>query len=165
MLRDYCILILWGAECWTKLDVVAVLEPTDQFGERNSKRIKIVQEGKSVHRELAANLRILDFILKYIGKALSHFKQMNYIFRRLHWLCREKRFNKRIHKICKVLNGNQERIFNSLNLESGGLPWWLRQWRICLQYRRPRFHVWVRNIPWRRNWQPAPVFLPGKSYV
>ena len=22
---------------------------------------------------------------------------------------------------------------------------------------------WVRNIPWRRKWQPAPVFLPGKS--
>lgn len=64
--------------------VVAVLDPTDQFGERNSKRIKIVQEGKSVHRELTANLRILDFILKYNGKTLSHFKQVNDIFRRLH---------------------------------------------------------------------------------
>ena len=56
--------------------VVAVLDPTDQFGERNSKRIKIVQEGKSVHRELTASLRILDFILKYNGKTLSHFKQV-----------------------------------------------------------------------------------------
>ena len=22
---------------------------------------------------------------------------------------------------------------------------------------------WVRKIPWRRKWQPTPVFLPGKS--
>ena len=22
---------------------------------------------------------------------------------------------------------------------------------------------WVQNIPWRRAWQPTPVFLPGKS--
>ena len=23
---------------------------------------------------------------------------------------------------------------------------------------------WVRKSPWRRKWQPAPVFLPGKSH-
>ena len=22
--------------------------------------------------------------------------------------------------------------------------------------------TWVRKIPWRRAWQPTPVFLPGK---
>ena len=22
---------------------------------------------------------------------------------------------------------------------------------------------WVRKIPWRREWQPTPVFLPGES--
>ena len=26
------------------------------------------------------------------------------------------------------------------------------------------FNPWVRKIPWRRKWQPTPVFLPGKSY-
>ena len=30
--------------------------------------------------------------------------------------------------------------------------------------RRPRFDPWVRKIPWRREWQPTPVFLPGKSH-
>ena len=25
-------------------------------------------------------------------------------------------------------------------------------------------YPWIRNIPWRRNWQPTPVFLPGKSH-
>ena len=29
---------------------------------------------------------------------------------------------------------------------------------------RPRFNPWVRKIPWRRKWQPTPVFLPGKFH-
>ena len=29
---------------------------------------------------------------------------------------------------------------------------------------RLRFSPWVRKIPWRRAWQPAPVFLPGESH-
>ena len=33
-----------------------------------------------------------------------------------------------------------------------------------LQCRRPRFDPWVGKIPWRRIWQPTPVFLPGKSH-
>ena len=24
------------------------------------------------------------------------------------------------------------------------------------------FDPWVRKTPWRRKWQPTPVFLPGK---
>ena len=32
------------------------------------------------------------------------------------------------------------------------------------QYRRLRFHPWVRKILWRRKWQPPPVFLPGESH-
>jgi len=24
--------------------------------------------------------------------------------------------------------------------------------------------VWIRKIPWRREWQPTPVFLPKKSH-
>jgi len=30
--------------------------------------------------------------------------------------------------------------------------------------RRPRFDSWVRKIPWRREWQPTLVFLPGESH-
>ena len=26
------------------------------------------------------------------------------------------------------------------------------------------FDPWVGKIPWRRKWQPTPVFLPGKSH-
>ena len=27
-----------------------------------------------------------------------------------------------------------------------------------------RFDSWVGKIPWRRKWQPTPVFLPGESH-
>ena len=30
--------------------------------------------------------------------------------------------------------------------------------------RRCGFHSWVGKIPWRRKWQPSPVFLPGESH-
>ena len=27
-----------------------------------------------------------------------------------------------------------------------------------------RFNPWVEKIPWRRAWQPSPIFLPGESH-
>jgi len=27
-----------------------------------------------------------------------------------------------------------------------------------------QFNPWVRKIPWKKKWQPTPVFLPGKSH-
>ena len=32
------------------------------------------------------------------------------------------------------------------------------------QCRRPRFNPWIGKIPWRRKWQPTPIFLPGESH-
>ena len=32
------------------------------------------------------------------------------------------------------------------------------------QCRRCQLDPWVGKIPWRRKWQPIPVFLPGKSH-
>ena len=29
---------------------------------------------------------------------------------------------------------------------------------------RPRLNPWVGMIPWRREWQPTPAFLPGESH-
>ena len=28
----------------------------------------------------------------------------------------------------------------------------------------PGFNLWVRKIPWRREWQPTPIFFPGESH-
>ena len=33
-----------------------------------------------------------------------------------------------------------------------------------MQFRRPGLDLWVGKIPWRREWQPTPVFLPGESH-
>ena len=35
---------------------------------------------------------------------------------------------------------------------------------VCLQCRRPGFDPWVRKMPWRKKWQPTPVFLPRESH-
>ena len=31
----------------------------------------------------------------------------------------------------------------------------------CLDCGRSGFDPWVRKIPWRRKWQPAPVYKEG----
>ena len=49
--------------------------------------------------------------------------------------------------------------------DTGVLPRWLSDeksaYRSC---KRCGFNPWVRKIPWRRKWQPTPVFLPGGSH-
>ena len=34
----------------------------------------------------------------------------------------------------------------------------------CRRYKRHRFDPWVWKIPWRREWLPILVFLPGESH-
>ena len=41
---------------------------------------------------------------------------------------------------------------------------WPRMKIIHLQCRRPKFNPWVWNVPWRREWLPSPVFLPGEFH-
>ena len=45
-----------------------------------------------------------------------------------------------------------------------GLPWWVNDKEPACQCRRPGFNSWVGRIPWRRKWQPTPVFLTGKLH-
>jgi len=33
----------------------------------------------------------------------------------------------------------------------------------CGRHKRHVFYPWVRKIPWRKAWQPSPLFLPGES--
>ena len=50
-----------------------------------------------------------------------------------------------------------------------GLPRWCFrkepacQCRRCKRHKRCGFCPWVGKIPWRRAWQPTPVFPPGES--
>ena len=34
----------------------------------------------------------------------------------------------------------------------------------CRRHKRCGFNPWVGKIPWRRAWQPTPVFSPGESH-
>ena len=56
--------------------------------------------------------------------------------------------------------------FLELGVERGAslVPQMVKKKQICLRCRRPRFDSWVGKTPWRRKWQPAPVFLPGESH-
>ena len=45
-----------------------------------------------------------------------------------------------------------------------GLPWWLSGKESACQCRRYRFNPWVGKIPWRREWLPTPVSLPGEFH-
>ena len=45
----------------------------------------------------------------------------------------------------------------------GALPWWLSGKESTCQGKRFGFNHWVGKIPWRRDWQPTLVFLPGES--
>ena len=33
-----------------------------------------------------------------------------------------------------------------------------------LQFRRLRFNPWVRKFPWRREWLPTILFMPGEFH-
>ena len=43
------------------------------------------------------------------------------------------------------------------------LYWWLSGKEFTCQCRSCRLDPWVGKIPWRKAWQPIPVFLPGES--
>ena len=60
-----------------------------------------------------------------------------------------------------------DRVFmHSRTLPNGFPRWFCGRESACQCRRRKRhgFKPWVRKIPWRRKWQPTPVFLPGKSH-
>ena len=35
---------------------------------------------------------------------------------------------------------------------------------VVRRHRRCWFDLWAGKIPWRKKWQPTPVFFPGKSH-
>ena len=48
-----------------------------------------------------------------------------------------------------------------------GLPRWLSSKEAtcpCRGCKSCGFDPWVWKIPWRRKWQPTPVFLPGEFH-
>ena len=89
----------------------------------------------------------------------------------IHWITRKARELQKISISAlmttpKPLYGSQQTMGNSsrdfLDGSDGKVS-------VCnagdhLQHRRPGLDPWVGKIPWRRKWQPTPVFLPGKCH-
>ena len=44
------------------------------------------------------------------------------------------------------------------------LLWWVKNLPAMQEAQEMQFNPWVGKIPWRRKWQPTPVFLPEKSH-
>jgi len=45
------------------------------------------------------------------------------------------------------------------------LPQWLSSKESTCQCRRHGFNTLVEKIPWKREWQPTPEFLPGEFHA
>ena len=72
------------------------------------------------------------------------------------------------HLHCDGVEGVLIPFLPLINIGTGenyllGLPWRLSGRESACQCRRCRFGLWVGKIPWRRKWQPTPVFLPEES--
>ena len=82
------------------------------------------------------------------------------------------------HNICLSLSGFFHSVWQSLGssmllqmalirsfLWLNNIPLWgFPGKESSCQCRRCGFDLWVWKVPWRRKWQPTPVFLPGKSH-
>ena len=77
-------------------------------------------------------------------------------------------------KYCLIkLYSSQKTSFESLKVKKENSPKYLHEECFpggsavkestcqCRRHRRCSFDPWVGTIPWRRKWQPNPVFLPG----
>ena len=57
------------------------------------------------------------------------------------------------------------RAFNKHHItRASGMAQWVENSLTGRRCRRHQLDLWVRKIPWRRKWQPTPVFLPGESH-
>ena len=45
---------------------------------------------------------------------------------------------------------------------SEGLLWWLRSKKSACNAGDLGFDSWIWKSPWKRKWQPTPIFLPGQ---
>ena len=66
------------------------------------------------------------------------------------------------HKTRSIWFGNRSQLIAE-SMEIRQAPQWFSCRESTCQCRRPGFNPWIRKIPWRRAWQPTPVFLPGES--
>ena len=63
-----------------------------------------------------------------------------------------------------LLPGSLSSAFKAFQPIGLGFPGGTSGKESTCQCRQHRFDPWVRKIPWRMEWSPTPVFLPGESH-
>ena len=86
---------------------------------------------------------------------------LNYFVQSLIWLILKMRYRNTLEAGSEKWNNCPVMWCWSCSL---GLPSGISGKEPTFQCRRSRFGPWARKIPWRRAWQPTPVFLLGKSH-
>ena len=66
-------------------------------------------------------------------------------------------------RLSNCTNARKSLVHTSLNFHISGVPKWLSGKASSCQSRGHGFGPWSWRIPWRRKWQPTPVFLLGKE--
>ena len=64
-------------------------------------------------------------------------------------------------KFSMRLKLHKNKLPQKIRISLEGLPWWLIGKESTCQWGRRRFDPWSRKIPWKKKWQPTPLFLPG----
>ena len=67
-------------------------------------------------------------------------------------------------RVIKLTHQAALRIKHYVYMYAGDFPAGTSGKQPTCQSRRCGFDLWVGKIPWRRAWQPTPVFLPGESH-
>ena len=59
-----------------------------------------------------------------------------------------------------------QRTFTCLSGQLGAslVAQWIKNMPVMQETQETQFSTWVGKIPWKRTWQPAPVFLLGESH-
>ena len=59
----------------------------------------------------------------------------------------------------------ESQVWNEVIILSGLSQWLSGKESTCTSGNVEMWvHPWIRKLPWRRKWQPTPVFLPGGSH-
>ena len=96
----------------------------------------------------------------FSSTSFSYFKKKDFpgdlVVKTPHFHCRGHRVASLVRECKSHMQQSAANIYIHI-----ALPWWLSGKESACLRRRWVVSPWVRKIPWRRKWQPTPVFLPG----
>ena len=149
--------------------------PVPQLGfpDGSDSKASFVMQGTWV-RSLGREGRLLCFVILFGLRKQEMADLCDYAifrtkmtqFKRKHYLSSEVK-----GQVCKQIPSMEMMMTSTSQKERR--TWHVTSWIICLncpflnmclQCRRPGFDPWAGKGPWRTEWQPTPLFLPGEFH-